>query len=491
MRAELPRYLRRLDAFVTVTADDAADYGRHTKLPSTRLLHIPNSVPEPRVAPSTGDSKIIVAAGRMIESKRFDLLITAFAKVVAEAPDWQLRLYGDGRVLESLRTLVGELGLHNNVLLMGSYTPLESEWAKGSIAAAASEREAFGMTLIEAMRCGVPVVSTAAPPGPREIVNDGVDGLLTAVGDVDAMADALLRLIGDPQQRRRMAEAALAGSRAYDLAPVGERYEKLFLELAAAKRRPRFAWLRRRPAPVEPPPVFGPSISPTQVSAACVVAADGTVELTPTGAGEGFVWRRAGAGQSAVVPQDGPVVRPGALTEGSWQLELADGTTVLSGPRDTRALVDFVAPAAGGVTLQVPYRTAAGGLGLRVWARHRYAEIAAVHVDEALHLTGRLVGARFGAGEPVLELSGPAAAAPLPVRVLSPTTWEVTVPVLKAGTWLLWLNPDGTERIRVGRILDDVLDKHRAYVLPRVTAGDPVLQPFYTAANELSVRVTG
>ena len=84
------------------------------------------------------------------------------------------------------------------------------------------------MTLVEAMRCGVPVVSTDAPHGPGEILGDGEDGLLTPVGDPDAMADALLRLIDDDERRRSMAAAALANSARYDPAPIADRYEELF-----------------------------------------------------------------------------------------------------------------------------------------------------------------------------------------------------------------------------------------------------------------------
>ena len=77
-----------------------------------------------------------MAAGRLVASKRYDVLIRAFAKVVAERPDWQLRIYGGGKEsTEHCAALVLELGLHNHVLMMGGYAPIEPEWAKGAIAA--------------------------------------------------------------------------------------------------------------------------------------------------------------------------------------------------------------------------------------------------------------------------------------------------------------------------------------------------------------------
>ncbi len=201
MREELPRHLRRLDAFVTITARDAEDYRRHVRLPGTELIFIPNSVPAPGVPPSHGRDRIVVAAGRLVAGKRYDVLIRAFAKVAAQYPDWRLRVYGGGDKSAELRRLVAELGLHNRVLMLGAYSPIEPEWVKGAIAAVPSDKEPFGMTLVEAMRCGVPVVSTDAPHGPREILAVGEDGLLTPVGDAAAMAEALAGLIADPARR--------------------------------------------------------------------------------------------------------------------------------------------------------------------------------------------------------------------------------------------------------------------------------------------------
>lgn len=150
-----------------------------------------------------------MAAGRLIPVKRYDLLIRAFAEVVAVHPDWQLRTFGGGDTTgdekERLSALIGALRLGDNVRLMGNTRALEAEWAKGSIAASASDRESFGMTIVEAKRCSLPVVSTDCPVGPREIIADRVDGRLVRPGDAGAVAAASLELIGDAELRRRMA----------------------------------------------------------------------------------------------------------------------------------------------------------------------------------------------------------------------------------------------------------------------------------------------
>ncbi|MEW2086025.1 glycosyltransferase family 4 protein [Streptomyces sp. NPDC005283] len=237
LRREIGHRYRLLDAVVTVTEADARSYRSQLKLRGVRIASVPNSVPVPTVAPADASSKWIVAAGRLTKVKRYDLLVKAFSKVVAARPDWRLRIYGSGDATgnekNALHALIEERGLHNHVFLMGPAHPLEPEWVKGSIAAVTSSMESFGMTIVEAMRCGVPVVSTDCPHGPGEIIEDGVDGRLVPVGDVDAIADALLGLINDDGLRRRTGLAALAASARFDPVRIAERHEALFTELVA------------------------------------------------------------------------------------------------------------------------------------------------------------------------------------------------------------------------------------------------------------------
>ncbi|MGP4004290.1 glycosyltransferase family 4 protein [Streptomyces sp. 8N706] len=237
LRKELRGLYPRLDAVTTVTEADAGAYRRRMRLPGVRVEAVPNSVPEPAVEPADGSGKWVVAAGRLARVKRYDLLIRAFATVAAERPDWRLRIYGGGAEKDKLRHLIDKLGLYNHVFLMGPAHPIEPEWAKGSIAAVTSSLESFGMTIVEAMRCGLPVVSTDCPHGPGEIIDNGVDGLLVPPRDADAVAGALLRLINDDDQRRRMGRAALRGSARFDPSEVAGRYESLFADLVAVAGR--------------------------------------------------------------------------------------------------------------------------------------------------------------------------------------------------------------------------------------------------------------
>ncbi|WP_051095075.1 glycosyltransferase family 4 protein [Streptomyces sp. LaPpAH-108] len=244
LRAVLGRHYRALDAVVTTTKADARVYEQRMRLPGVRVTSVPNGVPRSAVEPANGQAKVIATAGRLVKAKRFDLLIEAFTVVAAKHPDWSLRIYGHGREETHLQQLIEQHGLGGRARLMGFHAPIEKEFAAASVVAVASEAESFGMTIVEAMRCGVPVVSTDCPLGPGEIITDGVDGRLVPVGDRDALAAALLELVENPDLRRRMGAAALRSAEQYEPAVVAGAYEALFDELNVT-RRPRARERRR------------------------------------------------------------------------------------------------------------------------------------------------------------------------------------------------------------------------------------------------------
>ncbi|CAM5370088.1 MULTISPECIES: glycosyltransferase family 4 protein [Streptomyces] len=235
LRTALRRAYRRLDVLTTVTEADAASYRRKMRLPGVRVEALPNSVPDPVLPAADGRAKVIVAAGRLVPVKRYDLLIEAFAPVAAAHPDWRLRIYGKGEEQARLRQLIEDLGLSDHAFLMGAAAPMEAEWVKGSIGATAANFEPFGMTIVEAMRCGLPVVSTDCPYGPGEIIEDGTDGRLVPVGDREAMSAALLELVRDDERRRRMGRRALENARRFGPVPVVEQAERLIDEAMAAR----------------------------------------------------------------------------------------------------------------------------------------------------------------------------------------------------------------------------------------------------------------
>ncbi|WP_019548930.1 glycosyltransferase family 4 protein [Streptomyces sulphureus] len=296
--------IAHLDGFVTVSYADAADYRAALMESDTEIVCIPNAVPPADVEPSDGESRTIIAAGRLIKVKRYDRLLRAFALVSEKHPDWRLRIYGRGQQRANLRRSIDELGLYDRAFLMGAHSPLETEWAKGAIAAVSSDAESFGMTIIEAMHCGVPVVSTDCPYGPGEIITNGKDGVLSPRGEeeftVHAYADGLLHLIEDPGLRRRMSRNALDKAARYAPERIATEYEQLFERLLA--ERPA------RSAPQHPPEPLQP-LTPGGVPHAAAPAKKNAESATsPPGEGES-----SGAG-AAVRATGGRALRrvPGA-----------------------------------------------------------------------------------------------------------------------------------------------------------------------------------
>jgi glycosyltransferase involved in cell wall biosynthesis len=229
--AEIARWYPRLDAVVTLTAADAAEYAAVLDHCRTRLATIPNALPDDAPPLAALDSKIIVAGGRLTRQKGFDLLIEAFAAVAEKHPDWQLRIYGDGKERAALQQLIHRLHLYNHVFLMGGTTALQEEFAKGAIFVLSSRAEGFGMVLIEAMSTGLPVISFDCPNGPAEIIAHERDGLLVPHGDVAALVGAVERLITDTALRHELSAAALAAVRRYAMAEIKPEWERLFTDL--------------------------------------------------------------------------------------------------------------------------------------------------------------------------------------------------------------------------------------------------------------------
>ncbi|MBW1603014.1 glycosyltransferase [Streptomyces sp. JJ66] len=529
--------LASLDAFVTVSEADARHYRATLPEVTTRILCIPNAVPAPEVRASDQSSKTIVAAGRLIPIKRYDRLIRAFAKVAAERPDWNLRLYGRGRKSEELRQLIEELGLYNRARLMGAVTPIETEWAKGAIAAVSSDKESFGMTIVEAMHCGVPVVATDCPYGPGEIITHGEDGLLVPLeGGEDAFADALIRLIDDEERRREMGRAALRTVRQYEPATIAERYLSLIAELAAARGMSLTSVPREQPGQREQPKTLGERLraalrrrlrpgrrgsAPTAGAAKprprwvprahAEATGDGglAVRIDATGmpnrAHELVLRLRNDEERRAVrVPLPDKAQAVGGrvetvveraahtLAEGRWDAYVVPsggqgrGRRVAADLVETAALVTLPPqPGAGGTTSWVPYTTAEGNLSLRTWLRPRHAEVDQVVVGEAAAtVTAILYGVEVGPEAVVVAVSRENAAhdVEVPAQTLPDGRLTATVPyaelmarrTVEHDLWDLCLvAAPGAGRVPLARIGGDVADRRKSDKFPPLVLAHP------------------
>jgi Glycosyltransferase len=232
-RRQIIKYYPRADAVVVLTNTDRRDYLE--VLPGTRIERIPNSTVLSGRRPCDPNSRIVIAAGRLYYQKGFDLLIPAFAQVVAAHPDWRLHIFGTGPKQERLQAKIDELGMQDNIRLMGRSDKFAEELARSSIYALSSRFEGLPMVMIEAMAHRLPVVSFDCPTGPADVITHEKDGLLVPPDDVDAMARTLIRAIEDPDLRKRLGDAAYETVQAYTPEVVMPQWESLFAELLAAK----------------------------------------------------------------------------------------------------------------------------------------------------------------------------------------------------------------------------------------------------------------
>ncbi len=226
---EIRRWYPKLDAVVTLTDADREEYAK--LVGDVRVHAIGNGLPDMLRPRSRLENRLVVAAGRLVPVKGYDRLLDVFARVVEKRPDWKLRVYGDGSQAGKLSRRARELRLHNNVAFMGTTTDMDNVLAKASLHVVTSRFEGFGMTIVEALSVGVPVVSFDCPQGPREIITSGHDGVLVPDGDVEAFADALLALMDDPDELRRLATNGLATAREYRIAEIAERWNKMLTNL--------------------------------------------------------------------------------------------------------------------------------------------------------------------------------------------------------------------------------------------------------------------
>lgn len=152
--------------------------------------------------------KVIVAAGRLSQQKNMPLLLKAFARFSPGHPEFKLRIFGEGELREELTALSRSLNIGDKVELPGRSTTLLEKMNSAAMFVLSSDYEGMPNVLLEAMCMGMPAISTDCPSGgPRELIEDGVNGLLVPVGDEVALAAAMERM-ADPAFAKQMADAA-------------------------------------------------------------------------------------------------------------------------------------------------------------------------------------------------------------------------------------------------------------------------------------------
>lgn len=213
----IPLLYGRADALVSVSSAAGKDLASVVGIPPDRVTIIRNGSPsmesleglEPPRSPWFDDPTVpvILAAGRLAPEKDYATLLEAFA-CLRSNHSARLMLLGDGPLRAELEAVAERLGVGDDVSFEGYVTPVLPYFLHGSLFVLSSKFEGFPMVLVEALSCGLPIVSTDCESGPREILDSGEYGELVPVGDAGAMADAMSRALVEPgNQAARRARA--------------------------------------------------------------------------------------------------------------------------------------------------------------------------------------------------------------------------------------------------------------------------------------------
>lgn len=213
-RSALWQRLRRwlypqVGAVVSLTEADAPRFRAIN--PRTEVIY--NAASLRAELPAAPDSGLVLAVGRHVAQKGFDLLLQAWVIVARALPLARLRIVGDGPQRAAHEHLAQTLGLAGRVEWRAPTAQIDGYYREADVFVLSSRYEGMPIALLEAQAMGVPAVAFDCPTGPREIITEQT-GRLVPAGDVAALAAALIELLRSPELRAQMGGAAIARSRA-------------------------------------------------------------------------------------------------------------------------------------------------------------------------------------------------------------------------------------------------------------------------------------
>jgi glycosyltransferase involved in cell wall biosynthesis len=180
---------------------------------------------------SSCENKKVIAAGRLSPEKGFDDLIDSWSIVNKKHPNWILNIFGEGTEHKALLRQIDKLGLRDCVTLCGSTDDIVSEYIDSSLFVLSSREEAFGLVIIEAEACGLPIVAFDCPSGPAELVEDKHNGFLVKAKDVVQLAEKICYLIENKSLRKTFGARSVEISQRFELKKVMAKWRSLYTNL--------------------------------------------------------------------------------------------------------------------------------------------------------------------------------------------------------------------------------------------------------------------
>ena len=170
--------------------------------------------------------KSVIAMGRLVDQKGFDLLLCAFARLSSKHAEWKLVIWGEGRLRSRLESVRDSLGLQGRAFLAGWTDSPMREMQRASLFVLPSRYEGFPNALCEAMACGLPVISFDCRSGPSDIIRDSIDGLLVRRQDVRSLSEAMDRLMADSVERERLGKRSTEVLERFNIGRIMEMWKR-------------------------------------------------------------------------------------------------------------------------------------------------------------------------------------------------------------------------------------------------------------------------
>ena len=215
--------LKQLNRLVVLMEEDRAAW-----VELDNVITIPNPLPFSSSVVSSRNNKRVIVVGRYCHEKGYDYLLQAWAKVQIVCPDWQLSVFGDGDKTVYDR-MIDELQIDRSRCILNDRTlDIQSEYVNSSLAVCSSRFEGFGLSIVEAMACGLPVVSFDCPWGPRSIISDNEDGILVENGNIDRLAEYMIFLMQNAEKRKCMSDNAIRNVQRFKIEKIAQQWKAIF-----------------------------------------------------------------------------------------------------------------------------------------------------------------------------------------------------------------------------------------------------------------------
>lgn len=219
--------LKKFDKLIVLTQEERKYYNKNSP-----ISVIPNPIDINHTYKSNSQNNIVIAAGRLSYEKNFKSLISAWKKIVSIHPEWELHIWGEGILKNELQEQINSSNLNKHIFLKGYSRNIIKEMSKGSLFVMTSISESFALVLVEAMSCGLPVVSYSCPTGPREIISNDIDGFLFPENDEKELANKIILLMENKNKRIEMGNHALKKAQSFSVENIIDKYMKLFIDLS-------------------------------------------------------------------------------------------------------------------------------------------------------------------------------------------------------------------------------------------------------------------